>query len=97
MYSRVLKSNREVHFSSITISLPSKGSEQKCKKSNRKLFTPEKWEGIFHVLFLLFDKTIKQVRDNPMETQKVEKICLKHLFKNSEVRRLEDAKEKSFL
>lgn len=44
---------------------------------------------------MLFGKeAIKQVKDNPMETQKVEKICLKHLFKNSEVRRLEVDKEK---
>lgn len=26
------------------------------------------------------------MRDNPTETQKVERICLKHLFKNSEIR-----------
>lgn len=44
---------------------------------------------------ILFGKeAIKQVKDDPMETQKVEKICLKHLFKNSEVRRLEVDKEK---
>lgn len=48
----------------------------------------------FMFFFFYLKRTINQVRDNPMETQKVEKICLKHLFKNSEVRRLEDAKEK---
>lgn len=43
----------------------------------------------------LFDKeAIKQVKDNPMETQTVEEICLEHLFKISEVRRLEIDKEK---
>lgn len=30
--------------------------KQKCEKSNRKLFTPGKWEGVFYVLLLFFDK-----------------------------------------
>lgn len=39
--------------------------------------------------FILFgNEAIKQVRYNPMETHKVEKMCLKYLFKKSEDWRL---------
>lgn len=43
---------------------------------------------------LLGKEAIKQVRDNPIETWKVEKTCLKHLFRNSEVGRLASDKGK---
>lgn len=95
-YSEQLKSCEEVNFLAITVS----NSQRKVNKSTDTKetigFSQGKLGCIFHVLFVFHYWVKKQLGrwETTPRKPKVERICLKHLFTNSEVRILEAGKQK---